>query len=114
VDRDVSILEYNAAAAQLLGNDRQTLIGRRNGDVLHCVHASEAPGGCGCAAACLDCVVRESVRTAADGRAVVRRPARMELETRGQRKEVDLRISCQPFTYEQQSLILLMLEGLND
>src|SRR5512144_1585629 len=83
VDRDVSILEYNAAAAELLGWDKQTILGRRDGDVLHCVHASEAPGGCGQAPACADCVIRTSVRAASKGQTVTRRPVRLELENKG-------------------------------
>jgi hypothetical protein len=31
----------------LFGPDKQTVIKRRGGEVLHCVHAMKTPGGCG-------------------------------------------------------------------
>jgi hypothetical protein len=59
-------------------------------------------------------VVRKSVRAAAAGRRVSRRWAEMELTLKGTPSKVSVRISCQPFTFEKNSLVLLVLEGLND
>jgi PAS domain-containing protein len=115
VDADVSVLDYNAAAGRLAGKNRRLVIRRRGGEVLHCVHSTEVPEGCGRAPACRTCVVRKSVQTASRGRRVSRRWARMELITKGRKKRsrVDVRVSCEPFTYEGRSFILLILEGLN-
>ena len=52
VDEDVRILEYNAAAARLLGSDKRAVLQRRGGAVLHCLHATESLEGCGQAPAC--------------------------------------------------------------
>jgi len=114
VDKNVSIFDYNAAAARLLKKDRQLVIRRRGGEVLSCVHSMEGPKGCGTAPACRDCVVRKSVRTAARGRGVVRQVAQMELVRNGKTAKVNLRVSCRPFTYERSTFILLVLEGLNE
>lgn len=114
VDEDVNVLEYNSAAAGLLGGDKRKILRRRAGEVLHCVHVTETPRGCGHAPACSDCVIRESVRAASRGRRVTRRWAALELQAGGQPVEVDVRVSCQPFTYENHTFILLMLEGLGE
>jgi len=114
VDKDVRILECNAAAARLFGPDKQTVVKRRGGEVLHCVHAVEVPEGCGRAPACPDCPVRKAVQAASRGRRVTRQKARMELVAGGRTTRVDLRISCSSFTYERSKFILLVLEGLND
>jgi PAS domain-containing protein len=113
VDKEVSILEYNAAAARLFGSDKPAVLERRGGDVWHCLHATETSKGCGHASACRNCVVRESVRDASQGCHVTRRRAEMEFMLKGRPAKVSLRVSCQPFTYEKKSLILLVLEGLN-
>ncbi len=113
VDKDISVLEYNTAAARLFGSDKPAVLGQRGGHVWDCLHASENPEGCGHADACKNCVVRESVRAAAEGRHVTRRWAEMELMLKGAPARVSLRVSCQPFTYEKKSLVLLILEGLN-
>jgi PAS domain-containing protein len=114
VDADVSILEYNAAAAQLLGAEKQTVIRRRGGEILRCLHAVEVPEGCGHSPACSDCVVRKSVQAASRGKRVTRQWTKMELVTGRKTTKVNLRVSCQPFTYQRRRFILLILEGLND
>ncbi len=114
VDEDTSLLEYNSAAAQLLGHDKGMVLRRRSGEVLHCLHSTEAEGGCGRARACSDCVVRESVRQAFRGHSVTRQWARLELVMEGRPTDVSVRVTCQPINYEGQAFVLLILEGLND
>ena len=114
VDEDVRILECNAAAVRLFGPDRQSLLKRRGGEVLHCVNAAKAPEGCGHAPACPDCPVRQAVQAASQGRPVTRQKVQMELAAGNMTTRADLHISCSPFTYEQSKFILLVLEGLND
>ena len=62
----------------------------------------------------MDCVVCKSVRTASRGRSVIRQEAKMQLAHNGSRTKVNLRVSCQPFTFEQRTFVLLILEGLKD
>ena len=114
VDEDVRILECNAAAVRLFGPDKQAIIKRRGGEVLHCVHAKEVPEGCGRAPVCPDCPVRKAVQAASRGRRVTRQNAQMELVAGGKTAKVDFQISCSAFTYERFTFILLVLEGLND
>ena len=113
VDADVNILEYNQAAARLMGQERPAFNHRRGGDVLHCLHAAKTPEGCGRTPACGNCQLRESVRAAARGETVTRQWAEMELCQASGPAKVSLRVSCQPYTYRKSSLILLVLEGLN-
>ena len=84
------------------------------GDVLHCLHATESPEGCGGAPACSDCGLRAAVRAASRGQSVTRQWAEMELIRQGKPVTVELRVSCQPFTYDRSAFVLLVLEGLND
>jgi PAS domain-containing protein len=113
VDNDVTVLEYNAAAAQFLGGQKHFLLRRRGGDVLHCVHSSDSAEGCGRGLACPDCIIRKSVRAAARGRRVTRRWAELDLVKGGRAKQVKVRLSCQPFKHEGHAYVLLMFEGLN-
>jgi PAS domain-containing protein len=114
VDEDVCILECNATAIKLLGKSKQSLIGKRCGEALHCIHALEVPEGCGRSPDCGECVVRKSVRAASRGRSVVRHEAKMKFGRNGNRAKANLRVTCQPFTYERRTFILLILEGLKD
>lgn len=114
VDREVNVLECNAAAARLFEPAKQAGTTQKAGDILHCLHTTETSKGCGGASACSDCGLREAVRAAARGKSVTRQWAELELLQRGKPVKVELRVSCQPFTYDQSALILLVLEGLND
>ncbi len=80
VDDDMRVEAYNAAAAPLLGEAPSLVMHRRTGEVLHCIHSTEAIGGCGASPACKDCVVRLSVGDACSTRTTVQRPQRMQLE----------------------------------
>lgn len=114
VDHDVSILEYNSAAAHLLRENKTAVLQRRGGDVLRCVHSRETPHGCGHSPACIDCVVRNSVLDAARKHRVTRRATDLELLTDGKTTKIKVRVSCQPVNYGSHSFFLLVLEGLND
>ena len=114
VDADASILEYNAAAGQLLGRKKETVLRRRFGDVLHCLHATESPDGCGRSPSCPDCVVRQSVQAASRGQRVVRRKATLHRLVAHKQTTTSLRVGCHPFNYEGHTFNLLVVEGLND
>jgi PAS domain-containing protein len=114
VDGDVNILECNAAAARLLGEGWRTKKQRRGGDVLQCLHAKETPKGCGYSLACSCCGLREAVSEASRGQTVTRHCAKMVLNRQGKPARVNLRVSCQPFTYKKNAFVLLVLEGLKN
>jgi hypothetical protein len=110
----VSILEYNSAAAELIGADKEQVLRKRAGEILNCLHASETPEGCGHSKSCPDCVVRQAVEAACKGRAVTRKWTDLDLVRKGKLAKTKLRVTAQPVSYENQSLVLLILEGLND
>lgn len=112
VDGDVNVLEYNAAAGRLAGEAKRSTLRRRGGEVLHCIHATESPEGCGHSAACRDCVIRNSVQAAARGEPVTRQWAPVELSVNGTILRANLEVSCLPFNFGRQAFILLMLDGL--
>jgi PAS domain-containing protein len=114
VDDDVQILGYNLAASSLLAQDSDLVIRRRAGEVLHCLHSTEAPGGCGRAEFCQDCPVRNSVRESLVGRQVVRRRARMELVRDGHSIEIYLLVTTAPFIHQDNSRVLLILEDISE
>jgi len=114
VDEDVSILEYNKAAARFVGKGRPAVVGKRGGDVLNCINALHTPEGCGHSSLCQECALRKAVRSATKGRAVTRKWTNLEIKVKGKRLIKDLRVTCQPVAYQQQSFVLLILEGLND
>jgi len=114
VDEDVRILGYNQAASQMLVQDPDLVIRRRAGEILHCLHSTESPGGCGRSEFCPDCPVRNSVQESLAGRQVVRRKARMELVREGRTMEIYLLVTTAPFHHQGNSKVLLILEDISE
>jgi PAS domain-containing protein len=113
VDEDVCILEYNAAAAGLLGKDRTTIMKRRGGEVLHCLHSHDVPDGCGRGPFCKDCIIRDSVKEAFRGNAVVRRRAKLELVHDGDTVDLYALVTASPFMYDGNQRALLIIEDIS-
>jgi PAS domain-containing protein len=114
VDDDVQIIGYNLAASQLLAQNPELVLRRRAGEILHCLHSTEKPEGCGHAAPCSDCPVRNSVNESVHGQRVVRKKARMQLVREGQPIELYLLVTTAPFSHEDKPLVLLILEDISE
>jgi PAS domain-containing protein len=114
VDDDVRIVDYNRAAAALLGDSRRLVLRRRGGEMLHCIHAEDSPEGCGRGPFCKDCVVRNSVHAAVAGQRIVR--ARVKLELAGPEAAANYHglITASPFQYRGDQLVLLVIEDINE
>jgi PAS domain-containing protein len=114
VDRDVQIQEYNAAAAELMMAERETILRRRAGEILHCIHADEVPEGCGRSSLCKDCIIRSSVNRAFAGNRVVRRRARIELIRNGSKREMYGLVTVSLFAFEGKDHALLVIEDISE
>jgi PAS domain-containing protein len=112
VDRDVSILDYNAAAGEFLGAGPQSILGQRGGNVFHCLHSRDVPAGCGHGPYCESCVIRRSVKEAFDGKKCVRRQVGMDLRSGRRTEHLELLITASPFQYLGHERVVLILEDL--
>jgi len=114
VDQDVRIHEYNTAASDLLMAERKTVLKRRAGEILHCIHSSEVPEGCGRSPSCKDCIIRNSVTEAFRGNRVVRRRTRIELIRDGNKIEIYALVTVSPFSFQERSHALLVIEDISE
>ncbi|HWI56589.1 MAG TPA: PAS domain-containing protein [Bacillota bacterium] len=114
VDGDLSILDCNVAASAFLGLGRQSIVQQRSGEVFHCVHASETPGGCGHSHWCKDCAVRAAVGQALASGKTVRRRLSMERNCEGKERELPLLLAASPFQYQGRMLVVLTLEEIGE
>lgn len=115
VDGDVQIIGYNLAASRMLTQPPEMIISRRAGEILHCLHADEAPGGCGRAEFCRDCPVRNSVNESGRGGRVMRKRAKMTvISGEGRRQDIYLLVTTAPLAPRDKSLVLLILEDISE
>lgn len=114
VDQDVRIQEYNAAASNLIMAERNTVLKRRAGEILHCIHSSEVSAGCGRSPSCKDCVIRNSVTEAFRGNRVVRHRTRIELIRDGNKIEIYALVTASPFSFQERLHALLVIEDISE
>ncbi len=114
VDRDLNIVRVNEAALRLTGERREHALLRRGGDLLHCIHSSEAPGGCGRSSRCSDCVIRRSVGKAFEGENVYRETTRMQLFGGDESREVYFMITASRIEFEGEDFALLVMEDITE
>jgi PAS domain-containing protein len=114
VDKDVEVLGVNRKAQLMLSQDPESIIRRPAGEVLHCIHSTETPGGCGTAEACRECRVRAAVSKSFRENLVVRHKVNMELVADGNITPASLLITTTPFEFQQQTYVLLILEEISE
>jgi PAS domain-containing protein len=114
VDRDVTILDYNAAAGSFLGMGPRRILRRRAGEVLHCLHSRDVAAGCGQGPFCKSCLIRGAVNEAFAGKKCVRRHVRMELCAGRAVKKLHVMLTASPFTYQGHERVALILEDLSE
>jgi PAS domain-containing protein len=114
VDRDVTILDYNAAAGAFLGTGRRRILRQRGGDVFHCLHSRGVTAGCGHGPFCKNCLVRGAVNEAFAGKKCVRRQVCMELCSGHKVKKLHVLLTASPFTYQGHERVVLILEDIGD
>ena len=112
VDRDVSILDYNAAAGAFLGVGRRSILRHRGGEVFHCLHSRDVAEGGGHGPFCKSCLVRGAVNEAFAGKKCVRRQVRMQLCTGRRVKHLDVLLTASPFEYQGHERVVLILEDI--
>ncbi len=114
VDDDVRIQEYNRTASEFLQSTRSSVLKRRGGEVLHCLHATDVPEGCGRGPFCKNCIIRQSVTDAFHGNRIARRRARIEIIRNGGKTEIYGLITASPFDYQGKPLVLLVIEDISE
>ncbi len=113
-DKDVRILDANKAAENILGKSGESPKGNRCGDLIRCVHALEAEGGCGTSKFCPDCVIRNSVKKALQGKQIVRQYQSMRLQDEKRERPFHVQVSAAPIKVEGKDLVLLTLEDVTE
>lgn len=108
VDEEVRILDLNGSASAFCGQDRGQVYRRRGGHVLHCLHSTDVPEGCGKGPSCGSCVIRNSVKSSLDGQIVSRRRMNLQISA----KDLHIQVTACPLPEGQEGRALLMVEDI--
>jgi PAS domain-containing protein len=112
VNNNLKIIDFNKASESMAGKTGESILKRLCGEVLGCVYQRGLKDGCGTTESCAECAVRHSVMEAWEGNKVVRQKELMLLERGGVTLKSHLLITASPFPYEDQLLVLLIIEDV--
>lgn len=112
IDSDLSIIDFNLAAARVAEPVVFEMFRPRSGDLLGCIHAEAE--GCGNSPACRTCVVAASIREAMEGRVVCRKAARVHVRKGDEIRETELLVTTASFEDVGQRLALMVLEDVGE
>lgn len=109
VDAEVRIIDFNFAATRMLEQGPCATLRPGVGEALHCIHTIGCLG-CGHSEACVDCVIRNSVRDVFNHGKTGRKVARLTLTRDGRQTQVDFLITVAQVPDESEPLALLILD----
>jgi len=113
VDRNGRVRAVNNISERVLMISKQTVIGKGAGDVLGCLHVSDHPKGCGFAECCHYCEVQKLAVKALDTNQNQKVSTHFQLVIDGQARDLTLFLSAFPFTFDDESFSILMIENLS-
>jgi hypothetical protein len=112
VHEDLSIRDCNEAAEHMFAAERKQFARCHSGEAMHCVHAA---GGCGAATPCNDCVVRQCINDAFQGRRMVRQRTTLDLvQPGGAVTQAHYLVTASPFEHEGSHYVMLVLEDVTE
>ncbi len=114
VDKDARVVHLNAAAKKMYSAGMLHAYPESSGAIMSCVHAAETPGGCGNTKSCRSCVIRSTAKEASQGKKLYRQEAKMEVVHENGVRDAYIMITASPFVYENESLVLLIMEDVTE
>jgi hypothetical protein len=114
VDEDVRLLNYNRSAGETFGLEKSAVLHRRGGEVLHCIHSTDHPDGCGRGPFCVDCIIRKAVNTAAEGKQTARIYTQLSLIGENETLSLDCVVTSAPIIYNDENRVLLVVEDISE
>lgn len=114
VDHNLMVHDANRASCQLFYTDLAATLKRLCGDSLKCVHAENAPKGCGSTPWCPKCIIRQLTKAVLKGDPAIKQIANMTLLRDGQPKDFRFLVSGAPFPYAGREFILLVFEDVTE
>lgn len=114
VDEDVRVYAWNRGAERVLNRAEGEILGRRGGDVLHCINHGEDGSVCGQTEECGNCLIRGAVRKAREEDSASRNRSMLELRRGEEVISFFALITAVPFHHDGQDLVLLTIEDINE
>lgn len=114
VDFDFNVYHLNSTASLVFGSEVENSLGKKGGELLHCINSDDVYEGCGWSRFCKDCVIRNSINQAVTGGRIFQKKTKLEISKEGEIKEIDFLVTSSTFEFEDSSYVLLILENISE
>lgn len=94
--------------------DLYHLLGKRPGEVLHCINANQATGGCGTSPRCQYCGAIKAILESQKTRGKVMRECRMRINNGEVEDYLDLRVTASHFMFKNHPHTILSIKDISD
>ncbi len=115
LNRHRQILAVNEGLLRLAGvQDGADLLGLRPGEVLHCVHKDDWPGGCGTSRFCSTCGAAIAIVLAQRGGRIEERECLLTARGPDGELSIELKVRAVPLQLGEEPAIILTLQDIRD
>ncbi|VGO20285.1 sensor histidine kinase [Pontiella sulfatireligans] len=109
------IISVNDAALEALGiADLESVVGLRPGQAIQCIHANEAPNGCGTTPYCATCGAAIAMACAIEHEKPEERICAATVERNGKRDDCCFKVQAIPVYFDGLRFILLFMQDITD
>jgi K+-sensing histidine kinase KdpD len=114
LDENRQIVYANEDLLNLLGvGSLETILGKRPGEVVSCIHSSENPNGCGTAEACRYCGAVNAILTSQRTNQKSTNETRITSEIEGKTISWDLKITSAPLKIKDKQFYVFTLQDIS-
>jgi DNA-binding NarL/FixJ family response regulator/two-component sensor histidine kinase len=115
VNEELQMSMVNSAMAKFIGDDTQTIVGKRMGNAVHCVHSLEEPEGCGYSLTCKTCNVRKALESTFKTQIGVKNAEVEQEEVRGLTMiKFSLRVTTAPLVILGKPMVAVYIENITE
>lgn len=107
------IIALNDSFLKMLGiQDPVEVLGLRTGNVLDCVHANKAPGGCGTTKYCSTCGAAKAIMTSLETDRPIDDTCVLKTHAEGRKTDIVLSVRSHPIKIQNSRFVMLFLQDI--
>jgi signal transduction histidine kinase/CheY-like chemotaxis protein len=115
VNEGLDVVMVNSAMARFIGDETHTIVGKRMGEAVHCIHSYEEPEGCGHSVLCKNCAVRKALESTFENEVGIKNAEVEQEEWRGPtRIKFNLRVTTAPLVILEKRMVAVYIEDVTE
>jgi K+-sensing histidine kinase KdpD len=110
INRERQVLIANPNFRELLSIESdESILGKRPGEIVNCIHSMKKPGGCGTSDECQFCGAVKAVLESQSGNERIEREARLITDQNGREVHFDLMVTSSPLRLKEETYYIVTM-----